>query len=286
MRQKFTSSIFSEIIMYIQFSNFGFNAAAKTRYFYGKNEYSERIHQLPEILLIIDGSFELTVDGITEVAKKGDICVITPFRSHSWHTPVSCTVWQLVISMDFVEDFISAENLYISGTKAVFTPKKSLFDYIVDIFPQPHAMQFNIDSDIQRYWNIKSIVYSVFTEYMRTVPRKSAPLSNNIITKLLIYLNEHFSEDIDLNTVAEHLGYNKTYLSRCIHTIPGINFRKLINSLRIDNAKNLLATTDLTILNIAVECGFTNERTFQRVFLEGVGKSPREYRIHKKALDE
>ena len=272
--------------MYIQFSNFGFNAAAKTRYFFGKNEYSERIHQLPEILLIIDGSFELTVDGITEVAKKGDICVITPFRSHSWHTPESCTVWQLVISMDFVEDFLSAENLYISGTKAVFTPKKELYDYIVDIFPQPHAMQFNIDSNNQKYWTIKSIVYSVFTEYMRIVPRKTTPLSNHIITKLLIYLNEHFSEDIDLDAVAEKLGYNKAYLSRCIHTIPGLNFRKLVNSLRIDHAKNLLTSTDHTILNIALECGFTNERTFQRVFLDAVKMSPREYRKYKRSSDD
>ena len=269
--------------MYIQFSNFGFNASAKTRYFYGKNEYSERIHQLPEILLIIDGSFELTVDGVTEIARAGDICVITPFRTHSWHTPQTCTVWQLVISMDFVEDFLSGDNLYISGTKAVFTPQKALFDYIVNIFPTPHAMQDNIDYDTERYWTIKSIVYAVFSEYMRSIPRKSARLSNNIITKLLIYLKEHYSDDIDLATVAEQLGYNKTYLSRCIRTIPGVNFRRLINSLRIEHAKSLLITSNLTVLNIALECGFTNERTFQRVFIDNVGKSPRDYRIYKKS---
>ena len=271
--------------MYIQFSNFGFNAAAKTRYFYGKNEYPDRIHQLPEILLIIDGSFELTVDGITETASKGDICVITPFRTHSWHTPKSCTVWQLVVSMDFLEDFLSGENLYISGTKAVFTPSKALFDYVAESFPQPHAMLFNIDSDSDRYRTIKSIAYAVFTEYMRMVSKRSAPLSNNIVAKLFMYVNEHFCEDIDLETVSEHLGYNKTYLSRCINNIPGVNFRKLVNSLRIDQAKNLLSTTDHTILSIAMECGFTNERTFQRVFIDSVGKTPREYRVLKKDLN-
>ena len=275
-----------EIAVYIQFSNFGFNAAAKTRYFYGKNEYPSRIHQLPEILLIMDGSFELTVDGVTEVAKKGDICVITPFRTHSWHTPSECTVWQLVVSMDFAEDFLSGENLYISGTKAVFTPTNTLFNYVMEVFPKPHPMQFNLDADPNRYWNIKSIVYAVFTEYMRTVSKRTAPLSNITITKLLVYLNEHFNEDIDLDTVAEKLGYNKSYLSRCIHTIPGVNFRGLINALRIDRAKNLLITTDSTVLSIAVECGFTNERTFQRVFLENVGRTPREYRVYKKLNEQ
>ena len=121
---------------------------------------------------------------------------------------------------------------------------------------------------------------------MKTVSKKSTPLSNNVVAKLFMYLNEHFCEDIDLETVSEHLGYNKTYLSRCINNIPGVNFRKLINSLRIDRAKTLLLTTDYTILNIAMECGFTNERTFQRVFIETVGKTPREYRMIKRKSNE
>ncbi|MBR3591281.1 MAG: AraC family transcriptional regulator [Clostridia bacterium] len=267
--------------MYINFQNFGFNAAAKTRYFNGKSEYPERMHQLPEILCIIDGSFELTVDGITEVAKKGDICVITPFRTHSWHTPESCTVWQLVISMDFAEDFLSGENLYISGTKSVFTPSKALFDYVTEVFPGPHSMQSNIDSDLQRYCTIKSIVYSVFTEYMRRIPKKITSLNHNALTKLLLYINEHYTENIDLTTAAKELGYNKTYLSRCISSMPNVNFRKLVNSLRIDKAKNLLATTELKIFDVAEECGFANERTLQRTFIEIVGKTPREYRTFK-----
>ncbi|MBQ9084731.1 MAG: helix-turn-helix domain-containing protein [Clostridia bacterium] len=270
--------------MYINFQNFGFNAAAKTRYFEGKNEYPDRIHQLPEILCIIDGSFELTVDGITEVAKKGDICVITPFRTHSWHTPRSCTVWQLVISMDFVADFLSGDNMYISGTRAVFTPSDALFRYVTESFPDPHAMQSNLDSEPFRYWTIKSIVYAVFSEYMHRISRQSAKLNNNALTKLIMYLNEHYSEDIDLATVANELGFNKTYLSRCIGTIPGVNFRRLLNSLRIERAKNLLSTTEQTILGVALDCGFTNERTMQRAFVGLVGLTPREYRLSKQSV--
>lgn len=268
--------------MYIQLQNFGFNAAAKTRYFYGKNEYSDRIHQCPEILCIMDGSFELTVDGVTEIAKKGDICVITPFRTHSWHTPENCTVWQLVVSMDFTEDFLSGENLYISGTRATFTPSKALFDYVTESFLQPHSMESNLDADLNRYRTIKSIVYAVFTEYMRTIPKKPTELNNNALVKLLLYINKHFKEAIDLSSVAASLGYNKTYLSRCISAIPGVNFKRLLNSLRIDHAKRLLSATDFRILDIALECGFSNERTLQRAFKELTEMTPGDYRKSKK----
>lgn len=264
--------------MYIQFQNFGYNAAAKIRHFEGKNEYSDRIHQMPEILLIMDGSFELTVDGVTELAKKGDVCVITPFRTHSWHTPRGCTVWQLVVSLDFAADFFSGKQLYICGTRAVFTPTPELWNYVTASFPPPSAMQYNIDSDMDRYCRIKSIVYAVMSEYMRRIPVRSTSLNNNALATMLTYVNEHFAEDLTLEGVAHSLGYNKNYLSRCLHTIPGINFRRLVNALRIDRAKLLLTTTDDTVLNIALECGFSNERTLQRAFVELVGMTPSEYR--------
>lgn len=272
--------------MYVQFQDFGFNAAAKTRHFFGKMEYPTRIHQLTEILCIIDGSLELTVDGVTEIAEKGDICVITPFRTHSCAAPISCKAWQLIVSLDFLEDFLSGENLYISGTKAVFTPSKALFDYVIELFPEPHQMQYNIDSDTNKYRAIKSIVYAVFTEYMRRAPKRPIDFNHNALTKLLIYLNEHYTENISLEDVAAKLGYNKTYLSRCIHAMHGINFRKLVNSLRVSQAKRLLSSTDFKVLDIALECGFTSERTLQRAFMEIAGTTPSEYRKAKKQSND
>lgn len=272
--------------MYVQFQNFSFNTAAKTRYICEKMIYPTRIHQLPEILCITDGSFELTVDGVTETANKGDICVISPFRAHSFQTPNEVTLRQLVFSMDFTDDFFSGENIYVSGAKAVFTPSKALFDYVIESFPEPHKMQYNIDSDVNKYRTIKSIVYAVLTEYMRTVPKRQIGFNHNALAKLLVYLNEHYTENIDLEGVAAQLGYNKTYLSRCIHKINGINFRKLLNSLRVDHAKNLLSLTDYKILDIALECGFTSERTLQRAFIEITGTTPSEYRKNKKQSND
>ena len=267
--------------MYVQFQDFGFNAAAKTLHLNGFFEYPDRIHQLPEILCILEGSLELTVDGVTEIANKGDICVITPFRTHRCKTITNCTAWQLIVSLDFTKDFLSGENLYISGTKAVFTPSKPLFDYVIESFPEPHSMQSNIDSDMNKYMTIKSIVYAVFTQYMRTVSKRPINFNHNAFAKLLIYINEHYTENISLDSVATQLGYNKTYLSRCISSIPGVNFRKLVNSLRVSLAKNLLSSTDFKILDVALECGFTSERTLQRAFIEITGSTPSDYRKNK-----
>lgn len=264
--------------MYIQLQNFGYNSSIKSTYHEGKYECIERIHQFPEIISIIAGSVEITVDGITEIAHAGDIAVITPFRAHSFHTPEYCKIWIGVISSDFASDFISGDNLHVSGTHAIFTPTASLSNYVIEHFPAPTETQTNIENDNIRYRSVKALVYAVFEEYTRTVPQVSTKLKKDALVSLLLYLSEHFKENIDLSTVAEALGYTSTYISHCIVTIPNMNFRKLLNSLRVDYAKNLLISKDFKLIDIALECGFTGERSFYRAFSEIVGMTPTEYR--------
>ncbi|MBR2474855.1 MAG: helix-turn-helix transcriptional regulator [Clostridia bacterium] len=264
--------------MYIQLQNFGYNSSIKSTYHEGKYECIERIHQFPEIAFVIQGSVEITVDGVTEVANAGDLAVITPFRAHSFHTPEYCNIWIGVISSDFAADFISGDNLHVSGTSAVFTPSLSLSNYVTEHFPAPAETQTNLELDNIRYRSVKALVYAVFEEYTRTVPQVSTKLKKNALVTLLLYMSEHFKENINLATVAYALGYTQTYISHCIATIPNMNFRKLLNSLRVDYAKNLLISKEFKLIDIAYEAGFLGERSFYRAFSEIVGMTPTEYR--------
>lgn len=264
--------------LYIQVQNFGYNSSIKSTWHEGKYECIERIHQFPEIVYILAGSVEITVDGVLETATAGDIAVITPFRAHSFHTPDYCKIWIGVISCDFADDFISGDNLHISGTRAVFTPSVSLSNYVTDHLSAPYRTQNNIKKGSIYYRSIKALVYVVFEEYTRTVPQISTKLNKSALVSVLLYMSEHFREDIDLSGVCAALGYTTTYISHCIAVIPNMNFRKLLNSLRVDYAKNLLISKDFKIIDIAIECGFSGERTFYRAFLEIAGTSPNNYR--------
>ena len=65
--------------------------------------------------------------------------------------------------------------------------------------------------------------------------------------------------------------------------IEGVSFRDFLNSLRIEKAKGLLRSSDSTVLAIALECGFKNESTFHRVFLDVTGTTPAKYKKEKGA---
>ena len=264
--------------MYIQLQNFGSNASIKSTYHKGQYQCVERIHQFPEIVYVLEGSVEITVDGKVETANAGDLAVITPFRAHSFHTPKYCNIWIGVVSNDFVSDFISGSNISVSGETAVFTPSKSLSMYVTEHFPTPSETPENLTFGDAHYRSVKALVYTVFEEYTRTVPQVTTHLKKNALTAILLYMSEHFRENITLEDASAALGYTPSYISHCILTIPNMSFRKLLNSLRVDYAKNLLISTNYKMIDIALECGFVTERSFYRAFMEIVGKTPNAYR--------
>lgn len=264
--------------MYIQLQNFGHNSSVKSMYYDGKYECVERIHQFPEIVCVMGGEVEITVDGVTERAQSGDIAVISPFRIHSFKTPEYCKIWIGVVSSDFAEDFVSGDNIYARGEKSVFTPTRSLFDYLCEHLPPKYDNPIVLDGDKKTYRSVKAITYSVFEEYTRTVPHKKKSIKGDALSSTLLYMSNHYTEDISLLSVAEALGYTPTYISHCISVIPGMNFRKLLNSLRVDKAKMYILKGNFKMIDIALECGFSGERSFNRAFLDVAGVTPSEYR--------
>ena len=77
------------------------------------------------------------------------------------------------------------------------------------------------------------------------------------------------------------LGYTKGHLSHCLAAIPYFNFNSLLNSLRIELAKQLLHESDARSIDIALEVGFSCERSFHRAFKQLTGMTPREYASKK-----
>ena len=65
-----------------------------------------------------------------------------------------------------------------------------------------------------------------------------------------------------------------------------MGFRAYLNALRIDRARRYLRVTSRPIEEIAAACGFANLRTFDRVFFERCGCTPRDFRKAAAALGQ
>ncbi|WP_276372166.1 helix-turn-helix transcriptional regulator [Chryseolinea sp. H1M3-3] len=86
--------------------------------------------------------------------------------------------------------------------------------------------------------------------------------------------------EISLVKLSEKIGTSPGTTSYVINTIIGKNFRNLINDYRIDEVKAKISDPNfrhLSILGIALDCGFNSEASFYRVFKKTTGMSPKEF---------
>ena len=85
---------------------------------------------------------------------------------------------------------------------------------------------------------------------------------------------------LTLKTLAERLNIHPNYLSQLINERFERNFFDFINTARIEEFKELVqkpGSQNLTILALAIECGFSSKSSFNKFFKKSTGKTPSEY---------
>ena len=83
---------------------------------------------------------------------------------------------------------------------------------------------------------------------------------------------------LSIADVARRMGTNERYVSSALNQGLGHPFSELVNSYRIEKAKEALKKSDDAIIDIALQSGFNSKATFNRVFKDATGVTPSGYR--------
>ena len=101
---------------------------------------------------------------------------------------------------------------------------------------------------------------------------------NTLIKKALLIIQQHYSEDIGLEWLADKLWVNASYLSRAFSQEVGQPFTTYLNNYRIEQAKRLVLSTNLKFYEVAERTGFSSAIVFSSSFKKVTGKTPSEFR--------
>ena len=94
------------------------------------------------------------------------------------------------------------------------------------------------------------------------------------------YIQTHYTEKIDAISIAKHFGIGKTKIYEIAKQNYGIGIAEYIRKLRIEKAKELLIESpELSLAEVAYECGFDDYNYFITVFKRVVGAPPKAYRM-------
>lgn len=94
------------------------------------------------------------------------------------------------------------------------------------------------------------------------------------IRKALVYIQEHYDDDLLVEEVAGYIGKTPNYFSSIFRTEVGITFREYLNRYRIERAREMIEESDMMIYEIAEKVGYSDYTYFSQVFKKLTGISP------------
>jgi len=99
------------------------------------------------------------------------------------------------------------------------------------------------------------------------------------VKEIIAYIKNNYGDcSLNMESIAHHIGLNSRYMLKVFKEQTGVLLKDYILKIRIDKAKELLQTTDMTIEAVARKCGYTSAHSFIRAFKRTCGMTPGELR--------
>lgn len=108
--------------------------------------------------------------------------------------------------------------------------------------------------------------------------RKHTQNISGLMAKIEDFLELNYMKKISQQEIADYFHVNKDYLSRAFKKHMGIGMAKYLNNIRIENARELLSSSNLTVAEIADQVGYFDAKYFSRQFKLACSMTPAQYR--------
>lgn len=103
-------------------------------------------------------------------------------------------------------------------------------------------------------------------------------ISDDGMKVVVDYIERNIKKGISLEDVANHVNISTYYLSKIFKKEMGVNFITYITDRKMQLAKEMLVTTDIPVLNIALDLAYNEANYFSKAFKKKTGYTPSEYR--------
>ncbi|MGM0844938.1 MAG: response regulator transcription factor [Bacillota bacterium] len=105
-------------------------------------------------------------------------------------------------------------------------------------------------------------------------------IDNELLDKALRYIHANYTEELTLQSVADHIHISRNYFSILFKRLMNQNFIDYVIELRVKKAKELLRQTSLKVYEVAGNAGFNDVKYFSKLFKKVTGHSPGDYRLN------
>lgn len=256
-------------------------------------------HNDLELILVLEGSIEISVEDKNYKLLKGELLLI---NSCSVHRIYKTDVQNTLLIFQF--DASLCSKLYPDITKLYF--KFDLYlqneegEYLAHIVRSYVAKIIRVIKERSETYILEtySLLYGMITYMLKNYKLKKLSGTNilynqenlNRLIRILTYVNENYCEKINIGQLANKEHLSTTYFSHFVKDMIGVSLQTYITQLRIEKARKMLIFTDENISNISEKCGFSELKIFSQQFKRYYTLTPSKFRekncfMNKEARD-
>ena len=264
------------------------------------------VHDCMQLWYVLNDSCIQNFNGARFVQKRGDFLIIPPFFPHNIDTRDSGDIW--FIYCEFSEGFISD---LLQDNKDDFFNFMYLKPLLANAAQMHPFLTFNEETTLR----IEALLGDLLNEY-QTISEFSLPYIRMTLLKLLTllvedyakiapqedlylyskyrtsiqrahdFIDQHYTQNIPLKDICKVAMMSTASFSYVFKRITGQSLKSYINYLRICRARKLLAETDLSMIEICLDCGFCDTAYFSNIFKRMTGVTPGAFRKAARKLSE
>lgn len=237
-----------------------------------------------EFVVVLSGTYNILVEEESYTAEKGGIFVVGHDQAHGLATPVSQTgeLIDFIIDITDPKDFLGlsikqAEPLIqkLDDIDMHMVECEAAADLVMSTYE--HLQQLDDENNAIAQSTLVIFLYKILqaADYPGKMSRS--------IRDAVKYINQHISEDIDLETLSRACGLSMSYFKHKFKSEMNITPKEYVNQKKIEMAKELLLSN--SVGDVAKMLSFTTSNYFAVVFKKITGLTPSEYRAQNHSGD-
>lgn len=235
------------------------------------NTFRSHFHKHLEILYIVSGKNEITINGNTKILTANQLSIADSYDVHTYNSKDDLSI-ALIIPYRYLNQYLQIKNRKFLSTNFITDPLSA--KRVKDLIDLLHEHWGNKNELV-----ISGLCSAILGVILDTIPltNKATNPNQNLINQILHYIDENLSSPLSLSSIAEHFHYSKCYFSSIFNSYFHSGFNNYINFVRCQRAIYLISEKKYSILNATMESGFTSIQTFYRHFKNHYGESPQKY---------
>ena len=245
-------------------------------------------HDEFEIIYVRSGFLTVSISGESYIGKTGEAFVVSPGNLHLMGSQSGTVDYYTFLFplkyISFRTDDMLDEKLLepLNSGHLMICPRvndtaKELCEQLIKIY---EAKNDESESKITTQVRTKIILLQFILEmWKKGFVIENDTSGRNIVEKEMVsYIQQNFTGKISLKEFGEQFHLSEKYISRYFKEHFHITLSQYITYLRLENAKQLLQDTDLSVTETAMQSGYQNVSYFIRSFKKTYGISPLKYR--------